>query len=171
MEEKKELQNRLLRYFKFGNNDEEAKAKLKCLALDFEFFDLKLGDNVDKINEHIAEFNSLILLSDMHVMRQIRESITFIKEKNEENPSGVKIDKNQFQEQYLAHLDKSSISRAESIAQLKRIGGNMKDLGCPIGEHLEGVVFGSRQFQTLYTLSMTGLIDKVLQNINVIKGA
>jgi len=47
----------------------------------------------------------------------------------------------------------------------------MKDLGCPLGEHLEGAVFGSNKLQKLYAMSMMGAIDKVLSNINIIKGA
>ena len=171
MLQKKELQERLLRYFDFGNGNELAKEKVKCLSEDMKFLGLPMVENLDKINNHIAEFNALVILSDMHIIKTIRESIIFIKEKNEENPAGQKIDKNIFQTQYIEHLSKTCSSKSEAIAQLKKLGSNMKDLGCPLGEHLEGAVFGSNKLQKLYAMSMMGAIDKVLSNINIIKGA
>ena len=132
---------------------------------------LPIAENIDKINNHIAEFNALIVLSDMHIIKTIRESITFIKEKNEENPSGQKIDKNLFQTQYVEHLSQTCGSKGEAMAQLKKLGSNMNDVGCPLGEHLEGVVFGSNKLQKLYAMSMMGAIDKILSNVDIIKGA
>ena len=132
---------------------------------------LPIAENIDKINNHIAEFNALIILSDMHIIKTIRESITFIKENNEVNPSGQRINKNLFQTQYVEHLSQTCGSKGEAIAQLKKLGSNMRDLGCPLGEHLEGVVFGSNKLQKLYAMSMMGAIDKILSNVNIIKGA
>lgn len=171
MHQKKEMQERLLRYFDFGNGQELAKEKVKCLSEDMKFLGLPIGENIEKINKHIAEFNALVILSDMHIIKTIRESITFIKEKNEENPTGQKVDKNLFQTQYVEHLSQTCGSKGEAIAQLKKLGSNMKDLGCPLGEHLEGAVFGSSKLQKLYAMSMMGAIDKVLSNVNIIKGA
>lgn len=171
MHQKKEMQERLLRYFDFGNGQELAKEKVKCLSEDMKFLGLPIGENIEKINNHIAEFNALVILSDMHIIKTIRESIIFIKEKNEENPAGQKVDKNLFQTQYLEHLAQTCGSKDEAIAQLKKLGSNMKDLGCPLGEHLEGAVFGSQKLQKIYSMSMMGVIDKILHNINMIKGA
>lgn len=171
MDEKKELQSRLLRYFQFGNISEDAKDKVKCLAEDLKFLGLPIAENIDKINNNIADFNALVVLSDMHIIKDIRESIIFIKEKNEENPSGGVVDKNQFQSQYIEYLTQFCGSKNEAIAQLKKLGNNMKDLDCPLGEHLEGAVFASARLHKLYRLSTMGTIDKVLSLIKIIKGA
>ena len=171
MHQKKEMQGRLLRYFDFGNGQELAREKLKCLSEDMKFLGLPIGENIEKINNNIAEFNALVILSDMHIIKTIRESIIFIKEKNAQNPAGTKIDKTIFQTQYIEHLSQHCVSKIEAIAQLKKLGSNMKDLGCPLGEHLEGAVFGSAKLQKLYAMSMMGVIDKVISNINTIKGA
>lgn len=81
---KKEMQERLLRYFDFGNG-QISKRKIKMFIWRYEILSLPIGENIEKINEHIAEFNALVILSDMHIIKTIRESIIFIKEKNEEN--------------------------------------------------------------------------------------
>lgn len=171
MHQKKEMQERLLRYFDFGNGQELAKEKVKCLSEDMKFLGLPIGENIEKINEHIAEFNALVILSDMHIIKTIRESIIFIKEKNEEYADVQKVDKNTFQTQYIEHLSQTCGSKGEATAQLKKLGSNMKELGCPLGEHLVGAVFGSNKLQKLYSMSMMGAIDKIISNINIIKGA
>lgn len=169
MEEKKELQSRLLRYFSFGNTEDKAKEKLKCLSEDFKFFDFPLGDNVSKINMHIGEFNTLVTFSDMHMLKAIRESISKIKDLNEENSDGIVYSKKDFQVQYLSFLEQNCKSRSEALEQFKRIAKDMESLGCPIGENLIGVVKGSKQLQILFSLSMTGVIAKVLDNFGALK--
>ena len=34
-----------------------------------KFLGLPIAENIDKINNHIAEFNALIVLSDMHIIK------------------------------------------------------------------------------------------------------
>jgi len=169
MDEKKELQNRLLRYFGFGNSEEQAKLKVMCLSEDFKFFGFPLSLNVREINEHISEFNVLITFSDMHILKTIRECITKIKELQKDNEKISSVTKQEFQTQYLQHLQGSCGSQIEAIRQFKCLAGDMNDLGCPIGDNLVGVVMGSKQLQQLYSLSMLGVIRKVIDNFGALK--
>lgn len=169
MDEKKELQSRLLRYFSFGNTEDKAKEKLKCLSDDFKFFGFPLGENVSSINMHIGEFNTLVTFSDMHMLLKIRECISKIKELQREHKENTSYTKQEFQSQYIDFLQQNCKSRNEAIEQFKRVVQDMKDLDCPIGDNLVGVIMGSKQLQQLYSLSMTGVIKKVLDNFGALK--
>ncbi len=168
MQKLKELQGQLIRYFKQGNDEDIAKEKVKKLSEDFTFLEIPIREYIDEINEDKVTFNSLVMFSDMGLIGQLRKNIIKIKEAQVNFKGEYKIDKAMFQAQYLQYLKEKFKSDSIAKSRLKRIAIEMKDLGCQIGEHLEGIT-STNNISSIEAMSGLGLIENILNLRNKIK--
>lgn len=168
MEKVKLFQGQLLRYFKFGSTEDEAKAKVKILAEDFAFLGIPIRSNIDSINGNPNDYVILMQFSDMGFIKSIRDDIDRIKLRNKEL-SHESIDKSEFTAQYLNHLELQFKSKEIARTRLKALSGHMKSFNCPIGDYLNGYVVESKRLNKLMVSSSMGIFDKILYSVDTIK--
>lgn len=168
MDKVKEFQGQLLRYFKFGNSEEDAKLKVKILAQDFEFLGIPIRDNIDSIHSNTTAYTTLMQFSDLGFIREIREHVDVIKIKNEEFKDN-NINKADFTAQYLKHLEGTFGSMLIARDRLKTLSEQMKRLSCPIGDYLNGYVIESTRLNKLMICSSMGIVSKIFENVDAIK--
>lgn len=161
----REIQTRLLNHFRFGSGEDGAKVKVKEFAMDMNFLGIPIRDNADAFFNDTASTQKLIMLFDMGHITTIRNSCEAIKSKHE-SYNGEAITKADFQSQYIEYLNHKTRSRGMSVDLLKKLGSNMKDFNCPIGEHLNGYVMESSKLGRLQALSALGVMDTILESKN-----
>lgn len=168
MEKVKELQGQLLRYFNFGNNEDIAKAKVKKFSEDLTFLGIPIRDNINDILANTMAYTTLMQLSDLGFISEMREHIDVIKKSNEEFGFN-KVDKAEFTAQYLKHLEGTFGSMLMARDRLKTLSEQMKRLGCPLGDNLSGYVRESSRLNKLMVCSSMGIISRILENVDIIK--
>lgn len=168
MDKIKEFQGQLLRYFVFGNTEEQAKAKVKRLAEDFAFLGIPIRENIDSIMANTLAYTTLMQFSDLGFISEIREHVSRIKERDEYNKDG-NITKAEFTAQYLKYLEGTFGSMLMARDRLKTLSEQMKRFNCPIGDHLNGYVIESNRLGKLMACSSMGIMAKILENVDIIK--
>lgn len=171
MERVKDIQGQLLRYFRFGSTEDGAKDKVRSIAKDLEFLGIPIREYSEQLYSDANTFNELIMFSDMRLTTQIRENIEEIKNKQEYSSEQTPIPKDVFQTQYISHLQDKCKSRSMAIDQFKKLAHDMKALGCPMGDNLNGIVIESARLGHLQAMSGTGVITKLLELVDNIQRA
>ena len=169
MEKIREFQGILLRYFKFGNSEDEAKVKVKKFSEDLTFLGIPIRDNIDNIMANPNAYTLLIQFSDLNYISSIREHIEDIKFKHNHYSEQSPVDKAEFASQYIQFLTGVFKSQEKARSVLKLLGEQMKELGCPIGDNLTGYVMESNRLHKLMTLSSMNVISKILEQVKIIK--
>jgi hypothetical protein len=169
MEKKKQLQMRLLDYYKFGRTEEQAKEKIKEVAKDCNFIGLPLGDNAEAILADMSSFHIITAFIDMGIIENLRTYTEAVKIAQKEHYDS-KMTKAEFTKQYLAYLDDFTKSRSMSIQQVKNLGEAMDLMGVPLAEHLSGVTFCSYQLGRLHAIANMGIVHKIYDTKKIILG-
>jgi hypothetical protein len=169
MEKIKVFQGQLLRYYKFGNSEEEAKRKVKVFSEDLKFLGIPIRENIDKLMEDTTAYTVLLQFSDLGFIAQIRDNCEIIKKRHLEFKDSNPIEKSEFASQYLSYLKEQFKSESLARERLKKLGEHMNAFGCPIGENLSGYVVESKRLSRLMACSSMGIMDKILEQVNNIK--
>lgn len=169
MEAKKQLQMRLLDYYKFGRTGDAVKDKVKEVALDCEFIGLPLGDCAEKILADMSSFHVITAFIDMGIIENLRTYTSAVKQAQKDH-ADQSITKGEFAKQYIEYLNTLTKSPSMSKAQLKTLGEAMDLMGVPLAEHLAGVTFCSYQLGRLHAIANMGIIHKIYETKNIILG-